>query len=55
MIHLRIFPAAEEELSEAAAWYDSQRPGLGGEFLDAFEKATDRLRTYPIAWRRMGA
>ena len=25
---------AEQDLTDAAVWYEEQRPGLGGEFLD---------------------
>ncbi len=31
---VRIRPEAEQDLAEAAAWYEAQRPGLGHEFLD---------------------
>lgn len=30
---LLLEPEAEREMAEAAAWYDAQAPGLGGEFL----------------------
>ncbi|MBS0571620.1 MAG: type II toxin-antitoxin system RelE/ParE family toxin [Proteobacteria bacterium] len=32
---LRVRPEAAADLQEAATWYEQQRPGLGGEFLDA--------------------
>lgn len=53
MTQLQILPAAEEELGAAAAWYEAQRHGLGAEFLGEFEEATERLQTYPTAWRRI--
>jgi plasmid stabilization system protein ParE len=31
---VRFSEAAAAELSEAARWYESRRPGLGGEFFD---------------------
>jgi len=31
---VRLRPEAERDVSEAAAWYEGQREGLGDEFLD---------------------
>jgi plasmid stabilization system protein ParE len=39
--------AAEEDLTEAAAWYDSARAGLGQEYLDCVQDAFDRLARQP--------
>lgn len=36
---LAIEPEAELDLKQAFAWYEQQRPGLGGEFLLAVEAA----------------
>ena len=36
---VRVLPAAEEELSEAWRWYESQRDGLGDQFLMCVEAA----------------
>ena len=33
-IEIRLRPEAEQDLAEAAAWYEEQRQGLGQEFLD---------------------
>lgn len=33
---------ADEELDEAAAYYEAEKPGLGGEFLSEFEDAHRR-------------
>jgi toxin ParE1/3/4 len=41
--HLR----AEVELTEAAEWYDEQRPGLGDRFLDEVEEVLDLLAEHP--------
>ena len=35
MLIVRILEEAAEEAAEAAAWYESERPGLGTEFSDA--------------------
>lgn len=34
----QIRPEALIELTEAAEWYEEQRPGLGGELIDEFER-----------------
>ena len=41
---LRILEAAANEVTEAAAWYESHRPGLGTEFHSAIEAALDLLQ-----------
>jgi hypothetical protein len=33
-VEVRLRPEAEQDLAEAARWYEEQRPGLGLEFLD---------------------
>jgi hypothetical protein len=43
MRRVRILDAAAEEATEAAAWYERQRPGLGAEFERAVEAALDLL------------
>ena len=47
--HIWSHPAARLEMREAADFYDSQRPGLGGEFLDAIEIAVRQVLKYPEA------
>ena len=46
----RIVSAAEEELEEAAKWYEAAREGLGAEFLDEFEVGVRRITEFPHAW-----
>jgi hypothetical protein len=43
MQRIRIHAAAAEEVAEAAAWYEKERPGLGAEFQQAIEAALDLL------------
>ncbi|HEV8096041.1 MAG TPA: type II toxin-antitoxin system RelE/ParE family toxin [Casimicrobiaceae bacterium] len=43
MRRIRIHAAAAEEVAEAAAWYEKERPGLGAEFEQAVEAALDLL------------
>ena len=52
---VRIESAAREELAAAVQWYEEQRPGLGGEFLDSVHEAITRLIETPgIALRVPG-
>jgi toxin ParE1/3/4 len=41
---------AGEELDAAISWYESQRPGLGIELLDAIEDAVGRLVESPSSF-----
>jgi len=47
MIGYRFLPLAEQEMSEAAAFYEAKTSGLGRNFLDDVQQAIDRLRTHP--------
>jgi len=40
---VRILAAAADEAADAAAWYESKRPGLGAEFERAIDSALDLL------------
>ncbi len=40
---VRIHAAAAEEAAEAAAWYESESPGLGADFERAIDAALDLL------------
>ena len=42
---LRTHRLAEKELTEAARWYEAQRPGLGASLLDVVDYAIARLRS----------
>jgi toxin ParE1/3/4 len=44
MRRIRFAEAASDELSEGAAWYEAQRPGLGDEFIAAVRATLDRVR-----------
>ena len=43
MRSVRILGEATQEAIEAAAWYQAERPGLGGEFADAIDAALDLI------------
>jgi plasmid stabilization system protein ParE len=53
---LRLRDEAVADLDEAAQWYESQQPGLGGAFLDgvteAFQRLIDRPLAYPVIYRK---
>src|ERR1019366_2186298 len=42
--------AAEEELRKAKEYHELRRRGLGGEFVQAFEEAMERILAFPEAW-----
>jgi plasmid stabilization system protein ParE len=51
---LRILPEAEEELAEAAAWYESGRAGLGLELIALVDRALEEISDAPLTcalWR----
>jgi len=54
-MNYRLLSAAEAELAEVAAWYESQSCGLGQQFLDEFEVAMDQITHFPCAWRQVSA
>ena len=43
-------PAAEVELTEAADWYDEERPGLGIEFIEAVRVNIRQVVQAPRVW-----
>ena len=38
-LFVKLLPEAEFEVAAAYAWYESQRPGLGIQFLPAFPRS----------------
>ena len=47
MIRYRFLSVAEEEMSEAAVFYETRTPGLGEDFLDDVQQVIARLRVHP--------
>jgi plasmid stabilization system protein ParE len=43
-------PAAAADIEDAYRWYESQRPGLGEEFLVALKSTRDRVLEHPEAY-----
>lgn len=50
MKRVNVQPEAEAEVREAASWYESQRPGLGLEFLLELDAAIERAAESPNAY-----
>jgi plasmid stabilization system protein ParE len=51
---LRILPDTEEELTEAAAWYERKRTGMGVELIATVDRALEQILDAPLAcalWR----
>ena len=48
MLEIRLRPEAEQDLADAAAWYEEQRPGLGHEFLDEVEATLSSITEAPL-------
>jgi len=44
-------PIARTELSDAAAWYEAQKPGLGAEFTAAVDQILSRVTENPQRFR----
>ncbi|THJ23237.1 MAG: type II toxin-antitoxin system RelE/ParE family toxin [Nitrospira sp. CG24D] len=50
-MRIRLDLAAKQEISQAAAFYEECREGLGQEFLHAIESAFDQIQQHPTVWR----
>ena len=48
-------PAVEAELEEIRNFYEEQRPGLGREFIDEFERLVLRMAATPARWMAVEA
>jgi len=50
-------PASREDVTQAARWYESQKPGLGREFIaqvrETFASVTSHPLSFPEAHRQM--
>lgn len=47
---LRFLTVTEDEQTEAAAYYESQRIGLGSDFVEELERTVGRILEHPNAW-----
>ena len=50
MTRVIVRPAAGADIEDAYQWYESQRPGLGEEFLAALKTTRDRVLEHPEAY-----
>ncbi|MDA0841437.1 MAG: type II toxin-antitoxin system RelE/ParE family toxin [Planctomycetota bacterium] len=53
MAELIYHPEALSEAREVAVYYESNRDGLGREFLKAVDAAIERIEQFPEAWRKI--
>ena len=53
--HVIIRRAAEDDMTNAASWYELQSPGLGGEYLRSVESCIESItrhpQIYPVVYR----
>lgn len=54
MIPYRLLPPAEEEMIEAALFYQREAAGLGDDFLDDVQHAVDSAREHPAIGASVG-
>lgn len=47
---LRVLPEVEEELAQAAEWYEAKRTGLGVELVAIVDRAFDEIQEAPLAY-----
>jgi toxin ParE2 len=53
-VKLEFAAAAELELDEAVAFYESRRSGLGEAFAQEAKTAADLILAFPHAWQSLG-
>lgn len=46
-----LHPEADREFTEAARYYEAQRPGLGADFIMAVDEAVADPQEFPYRWR----
>jgi plasmid stabilization system protein ParE len=54
VIGYRLLPPAEEEMTEAALFYEQARPGFGDIFFDDVQHAIDTVRERPMIGEEIG-
>jgi plasmid stabilization system protein ParE len=47
---LGVLPEAEEELAQAAEWYEAKRIGLGVELIAIVDRAFDEIQDAPLSY-----
>jgi plasmid stabilization system protein ParE len=51
--HVKFLPDAEEEMYEAAKYYQSQTSGLGVDYLSEIERAIASIAQSPMTWPKL--
>ncbi|OGV48883.1 MAG: hypothetical protein A2017_00355 [Lentisphaerae bacterium GWF2_44_16] len=49
----KIENAAERELFDAALFYNTKEPGLGGDFYNSVDEGINSIRKNPLIWRKI--
>ena len=49
-VEVRLRPEAEQDLTDAAAWYEEQRPGLGRQLIDEAQVLLSAIAERPLAY-----
>jgi len=52
-VKLQVRLAALQDMEDAHAWYESQRPGLGEEFLRAVDQVMTAVSEHPLRFRAL--
>lgn len=50
MTKFRILSIAAQDLASAMEYYETKSVGLGGDFLDEYERTISRIYKFPEAW-----
>ena len=50
MTKFRILSIAAKDLANAMEYYETKSVGLGGDFLDEYERTISRICKFPEAW-----
>lgn len=48
-MRIRFLEAAQEEVDDAAAYYEEREEGRGHDFLDELDRAIRRIKSFPLA------
>ena len=49
-VEVRLRPEAEQDLADAATWYEGARPGLGEQFLEEMRSVISSIAERPLAY-----
>ena len=49
-VEVRLRPEAEQDVAEAALWYEANEPGLGGQFVDQVQATIHTIAGQPNAF-----